>query len=448
MAGKPQQFNAMTGLRGVGALFVFMDHSLLFPGSDRVNEKIARAGPSAVTMFFVLSGFIMNHCTRSCALAPGECRKSFYWKRFARIYPTYLLILLASLHTVDCLFEAAKKPCNIGQIYDIASSPVGLQSWIVLTGYSTWNGPGWSLSVELLLYICFPFGAAYMRRGAQQLSRTLWISLSMCILPSVICMAAFRMSYLNEETFAHNIVYRLALFRLGDFFLGAWVGIAAERYTRRLTGTAPGNTRAGAPLVVQAPPSRAMQQLVINGPPVLLIVIFVLFIRFAGLVGITLLDKGTAAPLFALVIFSLAVHPNEGWFAKFLTLRPVEDFGNYSYPFYLVHVTVGKTLEQLGIHDPTCFILVHFTTTLCLAIAIQEYWLIPVNKKLLSWSRWRCNCRAAPAPVAAKDEGFGFSENVPAAVLLSSTSDGNISVLTVAAAPTQLPAEISKTMSV
>jgi peptidoglycan/LPS O-acetylase OafA/YrhL len=169
-----------------------------------------------------------------------------------------------------------------------------------------------------------------------------------------------------------------------------------------------------------------------------------LFIRFAGLVGVTLLDKGTAAPLFALVIFSLAVHPNEGLFANFLSLRPVEDFGNYSYPFYLVHVTVGKTLVQLGITDPTCFIPVHFTTTLCIAIAIQEYWLIPVNKKLLSWSRWRCNCRAAPAPAATKDPGFGFAEKSTATTLMGSATDTDTSIpmsTTVSAAPAHLSAK-------
>jgi peptidoglycan/LPS O-acetylase OafA/YrhL len=99
----------------------------------------------AVSYFFVLSGFVM-------ILAYGD--KSvintldYFKNRFARIYPIYLfgivLVLFGQILTKNIDF--------VGLVLNLFM----IQAWFPSKVLS-FNSPGWSLSVELLFYIIFPF---------------------------------------------------------------------------------------------------------------------------------------------------------------------------------------------------------------------------------------------------------------------------------------------------
>ena len=78
----------LDGLRAVAILGIVLYH--MFPGA-------VRGGYLGVTMFFVLSGYLLSR-TGSAALAQGRWRTLGFWqKRVRRIYPALLWVLALTL---------------------------------------------------------------------------------------------------------------------------------------------------------------------------------------------------------------------------------------------------------------------------------------------------------------------------------------------------------------
>src|SRR3954463_14806255 len=87
------QLPAVTGLRFVAAMHVYLTHSEL-PLSGAAALILVHGG-SAVSFFFVLSGFILAF---NYAGERGRIDRSKFWvARFARIYPVYLLAIVVAL---------------------------------------------------------------------------------------------------------------------------------------------------------------------------------------------------------------------------------------------------------------------------------------------------------------------------------------------------------------
>ena len=84
---------------------------------------------------------------------------SFYYfikARIARISPAYFLALILALPAfVYSAFISKIMPLNIF-LPSVLLVPTFLQSWYPPVAL-TWNGPAWSLSVEVLFYLCFHF---------------------------------------------------------------------------------------------------------------------------------------------------------------------------------------------------------------------------------------------------------------------------------------------------
>src|SRR5260221_11556541 len=89
------------------------------------------AGYSGVTFFYVLSGFILT--VNYGQIRTWSERKDFWWKRFARIYPTYLLT------TLLCI------PAGAGTFPMLIAQLALIQSWIPSWSYwFAFNAPSWS----------------------------------------------------------------------------------------------------------------------------------------------------------------------------------------------------------------------------------------------------------------------------------------------------------------
>src|ERR1700744_4959496 len=93
-SSRPQDIPALTGLRGVAALWVVLFHMEL-----ETPIPIIEKGYLGVDIFFILSGFILMHVYAD--------RKEFNYNEFvrarlARIYPLHMLSLVV-LGIIVCL---------------------------------------------------------------------------------------------------------------------------------------------------------------------------------------------------------------------------------------------------------------------------------------------------------------------------------------------------------
>ncbi len=85
---------ALTGLRAVAAYLVFLHHyNPASPGT--LAHRVFEQGYIGVTVFFVLSGFLMYHRYADAYFRQENWSWQRYLQnRFARIYPLYALLLL------------------------------------------------------------------------------------------------------------------------------------------------------------------------------------------------------------------------------------------------------------------------------------------------------------------------------------------------------------------
>jgi peptidoglycan/LPS O-acetylase OafA/YrhL len=160
---KSETFPALNGLRFLAAFAVVIFH--YSPRVDvytRLNDFVKNMidqGPCAVSFFFILSGFLLGY--RNLAGSSHQDKASdFYWSRFVRLYPVYLLAFLLFLPVAAQRYPPNPPPGAEGNhtfIFSAVLSCLMLQSWTPLA--QAWNGPSWSLSVEAFLYFVFPFVA-------------------------------------------------------------------------------------------------------------------------------------------------------------------------------------------------------------------------------------------------------------------------------------------------
>lgn len=86
-------------LRGIAAMMIVVVHERFYlhgTPSEAFAETIMRSGGMGVDLFFLISGFIMVHATRDTAGTRRDAGR-FFVKRFARIWPVYLVLSLIAI---------------------------------------------------------------------------------------------------------------------------------------------------------------------------------------------------------------------------------------------------------------------------------------------------------------------------------------------------------------
>lgn len=218
--------SALTSLRFFAAIYVVIFHTAA--GHDLfgpvIVENFVAAGNTGVSLFFILSGFILAYNYRE-----DLDRRSFWISRFARIYPVYALALVLSLAFLFA--PATQRPSHI--LPRIVLSSTLLQTWY-RPFENSFNGPGWTLSVEAFFYALFPFVLAPVRRTGG------WAFASLCLLyvgaMSVPWAAhlAFPASPRPFEAATYLTLGTLPLLHLPLFLIGIYLG---ARYRRRGGGS-------------------------------------------------------------------------------------------------------------------------------------------------------------------------------------------------------------------
>ena len=217
---------ALDGLRGLAALSVVVWHWQHFyalsgdwqDGWQRASQPLFwalkplyDAGWAAVDLFFALSGFVFFWLYGAVIASRTMGAGKFMLLRFSRLYPLYFATLAAAA-LLQALFHSRTGQYFIFESGDWQRFAAGLlmaQQWLPPTEDQFFNGPSWSVSIEVLLYVLF---FAFCRLG---LMRIRWLVLA--VLAGALVIPA-------NEFIARGVM---------GFFTGGAVWFVTERIKRR-----------------------------------------------------------------------------------------------------------------------------------------------------------------------------------------------------------------------
>jgi len=153
---KPRYINELDGVRGCAALMVMFFHFFQVKGFHGAQwkdliQKLSIFGQTGVTLFFVLSGFLVTRILLSSKNGQGYF-KNFYIRRVLRIFPLYYLFLLLYYWVFPLFSDKGFIPW-----------PQQWYFWVYLQNFAytfNWNISGpyhfWSLAVEEHFYLLLP----------------------------------------------------------------------------------------------------------------------------------------------------------------------------------------------------------------------------------------------------------------------------------------------------
>lgn len=214
--------DTLTGLRFYAALHVVLFHNIYLFGDSIQNlppfiRLFVQKGESAVSFFFLLSGFILTHAYKD-KLQNSTHRVVYFVARIAKIYPLYLVAFILDIPRVLTYFYAkydsyvAIKKVIISALFSLLM----IQSWIPnLT--SVWNSPAWSLSCEAFFYVFF----AYMLHPILKIKYKKTALMAIYLAPIVIYVFMVDQMHIPIENPFYATLFRsFPALRITEFIIG------------------------------------------------------------------------------------------------------------------------------------------------------------------------------------------------------------------------------------
>jgi peptidoglycan/LPS O-acetylase OafA/YrhL len=417
-AGRRPDVPALTGLRFLAAFSVLLAHGLSATMANNAPPQgavlwLMQLSGFGMTLFFVLSGFVI-HYNYARLVTDGRLRgiAAFFWARFARLYPLFLLMMLVYvLVSQRHVAYWTGRPEEINAIFQaLPYFLLSIQSWIykLIDGGSLIDAirggspPTWSISTEWFFYFAYPFIAWLILRARAPvvilLVAALWCALWTVFStglydhsPQIDAWAVGRFGPIagvqnHEDSFVRWLLYVSPYLRIGEFVLGAmtaqlYIALQTRDVTRR------GNTLGGAMFWAAA-----------------LSVLLVTYLEYSPDVPMTIFRKMNMnfalAPSAALLVFCAARYQSAA--SRLLTSRPAVALGEASYSIYLVHSIVLISAVKLtgGVVHGVAYNVVKLFVLLAIVVAISlllyTFYEAPARK----WLRRRGSKRPAPAAFA------------------------------------------------
>ena len=222
---------SLQALRALAFFAIFASHC---------NADWGYWGPWGVSIFIVLSGFLMAQSYKEKPL-PRSIKEAalFSVNKLKKLYPLHIFMMIASLPFVIVLlfkgdfFKELMKLC-----IQIIMNTFLVQSWFPKSiAYFSLNGVAWYLPVCLFVYFMFPF--VYSGLKELKMNQILICAIFVYILQIVVALGA---SFLNvpealSDNFVKWVTYICPLYRFGDFVIGICLGLAylnRKKYSSRV----------------------------------------------------------------------------------------------------------------------------------------------------------------------------------------------------------------------
>ena len=332
-------FPALTSIRFLAALAVVVSHyseNQLLPLPTSVFNFLD-GGRSAVSLFFVLSGFILTFTYRYKLVRGGV--RTFYEARIARIYPVILLGLLMCVPVVIYLVHAGdaslmlkwyalKSAIYPALVISLICQLLLLNAWFPFSAINQpWNGPSDSVSCEAFFYLLFPF--LVRRMTGLKPARLAFFCIALWLTTGT--WIALLDAYMPISR-SGAMIYAMPVTRLAEFVMG----ISSALFYQRLRAGAGSQHVRGKALVTLA---------------------------LTALVGLSAWRPVSPsffldAPFFAALVLGLALleRPVVG----ILSWRPLVRLGEASYSLYLTHMPIALWSLMIGFGRSNGWIVIVF----------------------------------------------------------------------------------------
>lgn len=326
-------------------------------------------GYFGVTFFFVLSGFVLTWSAR-----PNVPTSTFYWRRFARIWPAHMVALALAIpvfYTLAAVPEGSfLKPFDLGIIL---LSVVLIQAWwsnpaILYSG----NPAAWTLTCEALFYALHPWISKVLiplaKRGALILA-----------IGAVAAAFAYRAGVIIWPESALALV-PLPVMRVPEFILGMGLAWAMRSGWRPRIHPFIGIGSMGAVIAVVLLCTRAPAGSLLTYVPAFSNELFTI-----------------ACGLAIVALASASLRGKRP--SRFESSTQVK-LGEWSFAFYLVHATfIYLALRIFGYQEPSWWNLLWFAGLLAVdlvaAWALHSFVERPAEKRMRRWKDRRDQARVA-----------------------------------------------------
>jgi peptidoglycan/LPS O-acetylase OafA/YrhL len=371
---------SLTGLRFVAICAVFASHAALF-SSMRTGKNYSALyplGALGVSLFFILSGFVLTYSARQ-----EDTARAFWRRRLVKVYPSHVVAWLAVMLFIwvgggPRVPPTSSPPLShdLSNLFLVHTLPVW--HWSVDGG----NGVAWSLVCELVFYALFPLLHPLVRRirgsslvvAAAACAAAAWLVPLLCLNLGGVPTGSPLGADLTIDQLGYAYFWPVS--RLPEFVLGMLLARLATHRPRTRIGVVPSVV-----LLVAA---------MVAGRQVL--------------PSVFLLTAVTVVPL-ALVIRAVAAADlNET--RSPLRSRPAVFLGDISYAFYLLHYTVFMVLYHYLPHSWPNTVLLVTAFLVGHAVAWLQYAAVErpgMRRFAVSRARRGAAAQAAPPPPRARD---------------------------------------------
>jgi peptidoglycan/LPS O-acetylase OafA/YrhL len=314
-----REIKALTSLRFFAALYVFVFH-VDMPFRAPLTylpwriEALVQQGRLGVTLFFILSGFVLAYAHLrdypTPVLRGGGYYLHFMFRRVARLYPVYLLGLgLALLIS----FWVASPPA----LSLVALNVLMLQVYIPRVAMAWYSSGAWSVANEAFFYALFPLALPMLLRVRS------WQVLAGLVLVTSSVGTGFGLAHMLAPGWvADTLIFAVPPFRFAEFAAGIIAALLVFKFNW------------------SPRPSLALG----------LLVVAAVYLSFAGPrlhQWTSVIHNWLVVPTIVTLLAVLA-RPQQGRWFRWLESKPLHYLGKISYCFYIVILPLLFILD-LGI---------------------------------------------------------------------------------------------------